>query len=391
MTPATFRKWTWLHKWSSLICTLFLLTICLSGLPLVFSHEIHELIEHHHGHDDAKPDDGKSHVSLDGLVEEARRLYPGHLMLSVFLDDEAPHAIVRLIASYAELDRRPTLIEGVRFDLRNGAVVSTFAQERNEAKPMLAVALDEFMRIMIRVHIDLFAGLAGQLFLGLMALLFVVALVSGAVLYGPFMKRTAFGTVRTQRAPRLKWLDLHNLLGIVTLAWALVVGVTGVINELARPLNIAWRAGVRAELGLPLNKGAPPLQATMVPVQGVFDTARAALPGMRVMFAGYPNQTEISAEHFIIRAVGETALTKRLSTFALVDVATGRLTKVLEMPWYLTALQLSRPLHFGDYGGLPLKIIWALLDLVTIFVLGSGLYLWWKRRPSAPLNRRAAE
>jgi len=36
-------------------------------------------------------------------------------------------------------------------------------------------------------------------------------------------------------------------------------------------------------------------------------------------------------------------------------------------------------LHFGDYGGLPLKIIWALLDLVTITVLGSGLYLWLRR------------
>jgi len=41
---------------------------------------------------------------------------------------------------------------------------------------------------------------------------------------------------------------------------------------------------------------------------------------------------------------------------------------------------VSQPLHFGDYGGLPLKIIWALLDIVTIVVLGSGLYLWLDRR-----------
>ena len=46
----------------------------------------------------------------------------------------------------------------------------------------------------------------------------------------------------------------------------------------------------------------------------------------------------------------------------------------------LQDVQLSRPLHFGDYGGLPLKIIWVLLDLVTIFLLGSGLYLWLTRR-----------
>jgi uncharacterized iron-regulated membrane protein len=46
-------------------------------------------------------------------------------------------------------------------------------------------------------------------------------------------------------------------------------------------------------------------------------------------------------------------------------------------------------LHFGDYGGMPLKILWALFDLATIVVLISGLYLWFARRESteARLNR----
>jgi len=43
-------------------------------------------------------------------------------------------------------------------------------------------------------------------------------------------------------------------------------------------------------------------------------------------------------------------------------------------------LQISRPLHFGDYGGVPLKVIWAAFDLAIIFVLVSGLYLWFARR-----------
>jgi hypothetical protein len=32
------------------------------------------------------------------------------------------------------------------------------------------------------------------------------------------------------------------------------------------------------------------------------------------------------------------------------------------MPWYAQALLVSQPLHFGDYGGLPLKLLWAVLD-----------------------------
>jgi uncharacterized iron-regulated membrane protein len=55
------------------------------------------------------------------------------------------------------------------------------------------------------------------------------------------------------------------------------------------------------------------------------------------------------------------------------------------------ALGLSKPLHFGDYGGMPLKILWALLDVATIVVLWSGLVLWWRRREAAAPVREAPD
>jgi uncharacterized iron-regulated membrane protein len=61
-----------------------------------------------------------------------------------------------------------------------------------------------------------------------------------------------------------------------------------------------------------------------------------------------------------------------------------------ELPWYLQALLLSQPLHFGDYGGMPMKILWTLLDLATIVVLGSGLYLWVKKRRQVPAAVRSS-
>jgi uncharacterized iron-regulated membrane protein len=82
----------------------------------------------------------------------------------------------------------------------------------------------------------------GELLMGVMAILFVISLVSGALAYGPFMRRLEFGTYRSGAHARTTWLDLHNLLGIVTLVWALVVGATGVMNALATPLFGLWRA-----------------------------------------------------------------------------------------------------------------------------------------------------
>jgi uncharacterized iron-regulated membrane protein len=38
---------------------------------------------------------------------------------------------------------------------------------------------------------------------------------------------------------------------------------------------------------------------------------------------------------------------------------------------------------------MPLKIIWALLDALTIIVLGTGVYLWLRRRkPGESAARR---
>ncbi|MBU1459972.1 MAG: PepSY domain-containing protein, partial [Gammaproteobacteria bacterium] len=51
-------------------------------------------------------------------------------------------------------------------------------------------------------------------------------------------------------------------------------------------------------------------------------------------------------------------------------------------------LGLSQPLHFGDYGGRPMQILWAVLDVLTIIVLGSGLYLWWVRRRGIQTSAR---
>lgn len=92
------------------------------------------------------------------------------------------------------------------------------------------------------MHVELLAGLPGTLFLGAMGVVFLASVVSGVVVYGPFMRKLPFGTIRQDGSPRLTWLDLHNLLGIVTVLWVLVVGTTGVVNTLDRPLLAYWQS-----------------------------------------------------------------------------------------------------------------------------------------------------
>lgn len=366
MTAAsTIKTWYLVHKWTSLVCTIFLLIICLTGLPLVFHHEIE------HWLDDGKPlsdvPASTPPANLDTLVERAKSMYPGEVVDYLFFDPDEPQV-------YVGMAKKPGdgQVSGhaVRMDGRTGDVLLD--------GPLYTQDRFTFMGIMLSLHVDLFANLPGELFLGFMGLLFCIAIVSGVVLYGPFMKKLEFGTVRAGRSTRLKWLDLHNLLGIVTLVWAFVVGLTGVINELSTPLFRLWQSTELVRILEPYKgQGVP---AELSSAQGAADTARKALPGNEVSFIAFPGNAFGSPHHYITWMRGATPLTSKMNTPVLIDGRSGELTTIAKMPWYLTALELSRPLHFGDYGGLPLKIIWAVLDLITIVVLVSGLYLWLARR-----------
>jgi uncharacterized iron-regulated membrane protein len=71
---------------------------------------------------------------------------------------------------------------------------------------------------------------------------------------------------------------------------------------------------------------------------------------------------------------GNSPVTSRLFTPLLIDAESGQVSAIRR------AVEISRPFHFGDYGGLPLKIIWAFFDVALIVVLISGVYLWLSRR-----------
>jgi len=188
----------------------------------------------------------------------------------------------------------------------------------------------------------------------------------------------------------VRWLDLHNLLGIVTLAWALVVGATGIINTWADVILKGWQADQLAALrALPraASLRALPAEGAM---QSAVDRALASRPGRRIHLLAFPGTLLATPQHFAVMLAGSSPLTARLQEPVLVDAASGQLINATPRPWTVTALQLSQPLHFGDYGALPLKGLWALLDVITIVVLWSGLVLWWrKRRRPRPAPRVA--
>ncbi|MFY3382898.1 PepSY-associated TM helix domain-containing protein [Paracidovorax sp. MALMAid1276] len=371
MSPHALRRWSWTHKWSSLVCTVFMLLLCLTGLPLIFHHEIGHLLGTEVGAPALPADTPRA--SLDQVLAAAHALHPERVVqfASQPEDDDALWFVTLTPTPAPTQD-----FKSIAVDARTAAVLSE--RPVNEG----------FMYVMFRLHVDLFAGLAGKLFLGFMGLLLLVAIVTGVVLYAPFMRKLAFGEVRQDRSARVKWLDLHNLLGIVTLVWAFVVGATGMVNTWADLMIKYWQHDQLSTLLKPY-EGQPIVPvAERGPLQQSLHAAQAQAPGMKLSFIAFPGTAFSSPHHNTFFLRGETPLTSRLLQPVMVDARTAQVTAAPQLPWYLTALLVSQPLHFGDYGGMPMKILWALLDIATIVVLGSGLYLW--LRKGAPGRSSAA-
>lgn len=338
-----------------------MLLLCLTGLPLIFAHEI----DHALGYSVEPPvlPETKQRANLNRIVADARTRKPGHVVEYLVGDPDQPNLWhIRM----GETMNAPEISAFYSYDARTGA----FLQEYPLGQGV--------MNVLLRLHVDLFAGLPGMLFLGFMGVLLVFSLLSGTILYGFYMRRLRFGTVRSHRSTRIKWLDLHNLLGIATLVWLLVVSITGVINTLSEPIFNHWQSTELAAMMAPYHGGKALVGEPAV--QQAVNFAYQSEPGMTLRFMAFPGNRFAGPRHFVAFMQGTTPWASKLLKPLLIDAQTGHVVDRRDLPGYVSALLVSQPLHFGDYGGLPLKILWALLDIIAIIVLISGLYLWLKKR-----------
>ena len=359
MKRSTIKTWFLIHKWSSIVSTLFLLMLCATGLPLIFHDEI-DTLTGDGLHDIVGPPSAASGLPLDRIVAQALRQSGGGVPLFIGFSQDNPVITVTTGPEPAA----------------PGEAMRLFSYNRSTGQSVGEIREEGVMHFLLELHTDMFLGLPGMLFLGVMGALFVLAIVSGVVLYAPFMRRLRFGTLRTSRSRRVARLDRHNLLGVITLGWALVVGATGIINAFADPLTDNWREGELAQL-VAQHKGDQRLDpAAYGSLDRAMAAAQAAQPGLSPQFIGFPGGAWSSGRHYAIFFQGNTPLTSHVLTPALVDAQTGELTDIRSMPAINQALMLSKPLHFGDYGGLPLKLLWAAMTLATIWVLITGLQLW---------------
>jgi uncharacterized iron-regulated membrane protein len=360
-----FRANLWVHRWASLVATLPFLVLCISGTVLIF----HEEIDHALGVVPSAQSTGGDAQSMARAIAAVQAAYPDERVLSTGIDPD-DHPGVQLVVTGPKANK-----DFIGAQLR--FVDLATAQLIGEADPQKTLT-----GFLLELHAQWFLGPAGELLGALIALFVLLSLLSGLVVYAPYVKRIAFGVLRRGKDARLLQLDLHNFIGMVVLGWALVVTITGFLLGFSTIAIGVWQATELHDLQR-MADAAEPVDVLNPPVDldRVFAAAHStAEAGWHVETVIFPGTTFSTPRHYTALLVGDDGIEQRLFRVAAIDAATGEVAAAVQPPAYLKAIVLSQPLHFGDYGGLLLKLLWTLCTWLTLFITANGAWLWWDRR-----------
>ena len=368
MTCRLTRRWWQFHSWLGLISGLGLLVIGLSGSILVFQDEL-----------DAwrrpsiyrtTPRTG-GRLSLDQLWATTQRALPGWTIADWTLPRDA---------GYSDLLR--VYPPGETREIRK-LHVDPYTSEMLGSPATYPHTLSGFLLIL---HTSFFGGIAGTFVVDLFAIALLLLGISGLWLYRDFWK--SFFTLRWRSSARIFFSDFHKTIGIISVLFNFVLGFTG-----------AWwntQSVYHSLISKP--DAAPSAPASVVPFNpsqvGIsLDTlvaeARRQLPGFRVTSLALP-----ATDHGeIILSGGVPTINPFRSDFGSSVVfsspggALVRVDDIRRLSFWTQVQDNFSPLHFGTFGGLPVKILWCFGGLAPGLLATSGFVIWRKRvsRPTRSL------
>ncbi len=238
------------------------------------------------------------------------------------------------------------------------------------------------------------AGIPGDLdigvtVMGVISALYVVALISGLIMFLPTMAKDFLALRITPNLKRM-WMDAHNLVGVASLPFHLVIALSAVVfglhDVIYDSLDLAVYDGklkaIMAE-GNPFTAVKPdPTPATMLSPADLAERVRALSPDFQAHAMQYRDAGTMGAS---VRIMGsDPTHLVRGSAFAFVNPVTGQILNTEYLPghqgiWSAIVSALFA-LHFASFGGDTIRWAYVILGLAGAFLFYSGNLLWIESR-----------
>ncbi|QOH70031.1 PepSY-associated TM helix domain-containing protein [Pseudomonas juntendi] len=362
------RLWFLVHSWLALPIWFFVLIVCFTGMLAVVSQEIVWL-----ANPDvraSKPDTDAERLSFQQVLNALHKAEPDMVVQSIIQPD----------GSHFALTANVTFPDGTTPTL----YVNPYTGAIQGKSPDF-----NFQAFTRALHgwwlVPFTNGFSwGWYLVSILGLPMLASLVTGLVVYKKFWKGF-FKPVRTGHGSRIFWGDLHRLAGVWSIWFIAVISITGtwfLIQAILFDNHISISSEpivpVIAREEVPQTADGSP--APRIDLDEAARIAGLAIPGLEINFIALP---ATAYSHISMGGRGWYPL-----MFQSAEV--NPYTRKVDSQFLLgdrSALEFvtesMRPLHTGDFGGLPIKLIWFFFGLVLTLMVFSGLLIWTKRTAQA--------
>ena len=239
-------------------------------------------------------------------------------------------------------------------------------------------------------------------FMGVIASLYAVALVSGVIVLLPSLVKDFFA-LRTGRNLKRMWLDAHNVVGIVSLPFHLVMALSSVVFAFHDGIydlqdKFMYEGKLEAVFQRP-GAGAPDPAirrdpAAMLAPRALAARARDLAPGFEPDTLQYQ---QVTGPRAIVRVWGkdDSAVSPRArGGFVALDPYTGKVLNSDYLPGGQSTANLwvssFFALHMASFGGVAVQWLYFFLGLAGAWLFYSGNLLWIETRRKRADRRTGA-
>ena len=352
------RTFFQVHLWAGVLIALYIVAISLSGSILVYQRDLQDDTPH------LGDDRGTSPVEFDRIVAIAQASYPGEPL--------------------AAIDLRTWHRRVIPVDLRAGdhdRIVYVDSVSQRTVRADILQQKHALLQFLESLHNELTAGRSGAIVNGIGGFLLTLMSVTGILLWWP-------GKTNWKRALKVKWnarwarlnWDLHSAFGFWTLLLVSMWGITGAYFIFPQPFqNAIGHVSSMAHLQEKpshwlTGQGVQAPDAYIRKARQLYPDAQLAYFFMNTGQDGGVVKVFLSRNPSQSLTILEDVVSFDPATLeVLSDISTRNFTagETLSLAVY--------SIHFGDFGGQPIKLLWCVLGLIPTLLAVTGLLMWWNR------------
>lgn len=350
-----------IHSWIGLNFGLLLFLICFSGTVATISYEIDWLLN--------SPQrigfhEGETKLDWGTLIETVRKDAPAEIVGAI-MEPRHPGFATSVFTGTSLADFRVYCINPYTGEITGQ--VSSFSLQR-------------FFRTFHKQFfiIDTPVSVNGVFIVGLWGIFLFFAAVSGILFYKNFLQRLF--TLRFTKGIRTLTSDVHRLLGVWSIVFALIFAVTGMWYALEVALRWLDVDVAHAHYHIDEDELASyGPHVSMLPINDLYAIAQEAIPELDISLYRIPFQIDEPIVFYgqsdaVLVRDSANAVSLNPFTGEVMDKHTGADMGLIER-WVHTA----DPLHFGTWGGIVTQILYFVFGLAISISVLTGVYIYFIR------------